>query len=88
MAKNNGNPIKIKAYEDNCSICYELWNESSPWVFQCGHMICEKCYLHQKRVKRVCHICRDRYNLKKKRKYKKNRNYVSESETTSESDWE
>ena len=66
-------PLKIKGYEDNCPVCYELWNESAPWVFPCGHMICEKCYLKQRKVNRMCHICRSKYCLKKQKKRNKRR---------------
>lgn len=64
-------PLKIKAYDDNCPICYELWNESMPWVYPCGHMICEKCFLKQRNVNRKCHICREKFMIKNARKHKK-----------------
>jgi len=66
-----GYPIKIKGYEDNCPICYELWSKSSPWTYPCGHMLCEKCYLKQQRINRMCHICRGKYSIKKQKQKQK-----------------
>jgi len=66
-------PIKIKAYEDVCGICYEYWADVEIWVFPCGHMICEKCYLKQRKVNNNCHICREKFALKMQRKNKKTR---------------
>ncbi len=87
MSINTGYPIKIKGYEDNCPICYELWNESNPWTFQCGHMICERCYLKQRLVNRFCHICREKYCLKKKKKNKRKRRY-NQNNSNSEEQWD
>lgn len=85
-----GVPIKIKCYEDNCSICYELWNEISPWVYPCGHMICERCYLKQKAINRKCHMCRKKYDLRhrnKKSKEKKKKEIKNDIEETIESEY-
>jgi hypothetical protein len=79
-------PLKIKGYEDSCPICYEYWStvSTAPWVFPCGHMICEHCYLKQRLINRTCHICREKYSLKKKKKNKKkHRNNGSGSESGS-----
>jgi hypothetical protein len=85
---DRSSPLKIKGYDDNCPICYEYWAEAAPWVFPCGHMICEKCYLKQKKVKRQCHICRERFNVKQNRKRRGRRNKNSDSESgTSWSSW-
>jgi hypothetical protein len=74
-------PLKIKGYEDSCPICYEYWSTvaaAAPWVFPCGHMICESCYIKQRLINRTCHICREKYNLRKKKKNKKkHRNNIS-----------
>lgn len=77
-------PLKIKGYDDTCPVCYEYWAEVAPWVFPCGHMICEKCYLQQKKVNRTCCICREKYILKQNRKTKRrNRRRGSNSNTES-----
>jgi hypothetical protein len=74
-------PFKIKGYDDTCPICYEYWAEAAPWVFPCGHMICETCYLKQRKVKRECHLCREKFNLKKQRRRRRGhrRNIDSDS---------
>ena len=67
-------PVKIKGFESNCPICLEQWGTSKvdPWVFpNCGHMICEKCYLKQKSIKRSCHICREKFGICCQRKEKR-----------------
>jgi hypothetical protein len=66
-------PVKIKGFEANCPICLEQWSDKiDPWVYpKCGHMICEKCYLQQKNIKRTCHICREKFGIYCQRKEKK-----------------
>lgn len=76
---DRASPLKIKGYDDTCPVCYEYWAEVAPWVFPCGHMICEKCYLKQKKVNRMCCICREKYNLKQNRKKRRNRRRGSNS---------
>lgn len=71
MNNKNRIPIKIRAFENNCPVCYEQWTYVMPWVLPCGHMICECCHLKQKKVKRLCHICRERYSIRIKRRIKK-----------------
>ena len=65
---------KITSLETNCPICFEVWNKNDnfcPWVFPCGHMICEKCYLKIKTTSRKCHMCREKFNIRQNRKNKK-----------------
>ncbi len=68
-------PLKIKGYEDCCPICYEYWSTISapPWVLGCAHMICEKCYLTQRLINKVCPICREKYELRQKKRRKSRR---------------
>src|SRR5271170_5746181 len=72
---DKSSPLKIKGYEDSCPICYEHWStvSAAPWVLGCSHMICEKCYLKQRLINKFCPICREKYDLKKKRKTKTKR---------------
>ena len=81
-------PLKIKGYDDTCPVCYEYWAEAAPWVFPCGHMICETCYLKQKKIKRECILCREKFNLKHQRRHKKNnRRRNTDSESASGTSW-
>lgn len=65
--------FKIRGFEPNCPVCLEQWSVDivSPWIFSCGHMICESCYMKQKKIKQCCHICRQQFVVKKERKEKK-----------------
>jgi hypothetical protein len=87
---DRSSPLKIKGYEDNCPICYEYWSiaAAAPWVFPCGHMICEKCYLKQRLVNRTCHLCREKYCLKKKKKNRRKYRYDPNSNAESGSSWD
>jgi hypothetical protein len=60
--------IRINGYEPKCPICFSLWNgeDTIPWVFPyCGHMICERCYLKYKLTTRKCHMCREKFRVRK-----------------------
>lgn len=65
--------IKIQGFEPKCPICFEDWNALKgigPWVLSCGHMICERCFIKHKKNTKKCHMCREKFNLTKKRRKK------------------
>ena len=84
MSEKTSSPIKLRGFDEkNCPICYEEYE--NVWAFPCGHMICEKCYLKQKKLNRICHMCREKYNLSRKRKNRKKNRYVPKSDSASDS---
>lgn len=64
----------------------EVWGlKKVPWVLNCGHMICESCLMKYKLKTRKCHMCREKFTIRNKRrkrqkelaiKRRKERNYV------------
>ena len=78
MEKLKPAAIKVKGFEPKCPICLECWNNNVvlPWVFPCGHMICERCLLKHKEINRKCHMCREKIKLTTQRRKKQKANRI------------
>jgi len=74
--------IKIQGFEPKCPICLESWfvaddvnsepcKKVMPWVLGCGHMICEGCLMKHKMVNRSCHMCREKFTMKRQRRQRR-----------------
>ena len=78
-SRMSNSAIKIHGFEPKCPICLEYWfveteinsepsYTSIPWVLGCGHMICESCLMKHKLTNRACHMCREKFTLKRERR--------------------